>query len=96
MILRLILVAICMRQRIFITVWCGSRPNKQITTIATAAQGMAGSTVVGIWAELITDRTSIYVTTNGGMSLPLPTGVEPGKVVRLDVGVEGLVPLRLG
>jgi sugar lactone lactonase YvrE len=65
-------------------------PEKQITTIATAAQGMAGSTALA-FGRTQTDRTSIYVTTNGGMSLPLPTGVEPAKVVRLDVGVEGLV-----
>lgn len=64
--------------------------EKQITMIAEAAQGMAGSTALA-FGRGERDRTSIYVTTNGGMSLPLPTGLEPAKVVRLDVGIEGLV-----
>jgi putative intracellular protease/amidase/sugar lactone lactonase YvrE len=65
-------------------------PEKQITTISTAAQGMAGSTALA-FGRSARDLTSIYVTTNGGMSLPLPTGLEVAKVVRLDVGIEGLV-----
>lgn len=65
-------------------------PAGQITTIATAAQGMAGSTALAFGRQA-GDRTAIYVTTNGGMSLPLPTGLEAAKVVRLEVGVEGLI-----
>lgn len=61
---------------------------KEITTIATAAEGVTGSTALAFGRG--DDRTSIYVTTNGGMSLPLPTGVAPAKVVRLDVGISGL------
>lgn len=61
---------------------------KEITTIATAAEGVAGSTALAFGRG--DDRTSIYVTTNGGMSLPLPTGVAPAKVVRLDVSIQGL------
>jgi hypothetical protein len=64
-------------------------PDKQITTIAQAEQGMAGTTAVA-FGRSERDRTHLYVTTNGGMSFPPPTGVEPGKVVRLDVGTEGL------
>jgi putative intracellular protease/amidase/sugar lactone lactonase YvrE len=63
-------------------------PEKQITTIATAAQGVAGSTALAFGQS--GNRTSIYVTTNGGTSLPLPTGVAPAKVVRLEVGIQGL------
>ncbi len=63
-------------------------PEKQIVTIAKAEQGMTGSTALAFGRG---DRTHLYVTTNGGMSLPLPTGVETAKVVRLDVGIEGLV-----
>jgi putative intracellular protease/amidase len=63
-------------------------PAKQITTIATAAQGVAGSTALAFGQS--DNRTSIYVTTNGGMSLPLLTGVAPAKVVRLEVGIPGL------
>jgi putative intracellular protease/amidase len=63
-------------------------PDRQITTIATAEQGVAGSTALAFGRQA-GDRTGIYVTTNGGMSLPLPTGLEAAKVVRLEVGVEG-------
>jgi putative intracellular protease/amidase/sugar lactone lactonase YvrE len=60
-------------------------PEKQVTTIAKAEQGVAGSTALAF------DRgNSIYVTTNGGMSLPLPTGVDSAKVVWLDVVIEDL------
>lgn len=65
-------------------------PEKQITILAKAEQGMTGSTALA-FGRTEGDLTSIYVTTNGGMSLPLPTGVEPAKVVRLDVGVEGFI-----
>jgi hypothetical protein len=60
-------------------------PEKQVTTIAKAEQGVTGSTALAFGRG-----SSLYVTTNGGMSFPLPTGVEPAKVVRLDVGIEGL------
>lgn len=64
-------------------------PDKQIVTIATD-QSMSGSTALA-FGRGESDRTSLYVTTNGGMSLPLPTGVETAKVVRLEVGIAGLV-----
>ncbi len=62
----------------------------QISTIATAAQGVTGSTALAFGREE-SDRTGVYVVTNGGMSLPLPTGVESAKVVRLEVGIAGLI-----
>ena len=65
-------------------------PLKQITILAKAEQGMTGSTALA-FGRTEGDRTNIYVTTNGGMSFPLPTGLEPAKIVRLDVGVEGFV-----
>jgi putative intracellular protease/amidase len=64
-------------------------PDKQIVTIAKAEQGMSGSTALA-FGQSESNRTNLYVTTNGGMSLPLPTGVEPAKVVRLSVGIEGI------
>jgi putative intracellular protease/amidase/sugar lactone lactonase YvrE len=64
-------------------------PDKKISTIATAQQGVTGSTALAFGRT--SDKTSIYVTTNGGMSLPPSTGIEPAKIVRLDVGIEGLV-----
>jgi putative intracellular protease/amidase/sugar lactone lactonase YvrE len=65
-------------------------PDDQVTAIATAEQGVTGSTALA-FGRRVGDRTGIYVTTNGGMSLPLPTGLEAAKVVRLEVGVEGLI-----
>jgi hypothetical protein len=62
-------------------------PEGRITTIAEAEQGMSGSTALAFGQQ--GDRTSIYVVTNGGMSFPPPTGLEPAKVVRLDVGTAG-------
>ncbi len=64
-------------------------PDGTMTTIAESEQGMTGSTALA-FGRTEDDRTSIYVTTNGGMSLPPRTGVQPAKVVRLEIGVEGL------
>lgn len=66
-------------------------PDGQITTIAKAEQGMTGNTALA-FGRTPSERTSLYVTTNGGMSLPPETGVEPAKVVRLEVGVAGYIP----
>lgn len=63
-------------------------PSRDLTIIAEAEQGMTGSTALA-FGRCDGDRTSIYVITNGGMSLPLPTGIEPAKVVKLDVGIAG-------
>ncbi|KAM3107670.1 SMP-30/gluconolactonase/LRE family protein [Phormidesmis sp. 146-33] len=63
-------------------------PSRHMTIIAQAEQGMAGSTALA-FGRGESDRTSIYVVTNGGMSFPLPTGLEPAKVVKLDVGIAG-------
>jgi len=65
-------------------------PEGNVTTIATAEQGVTGSTALA-FGRTVNDRTAIYVTTNGGMSLPLPTGLESAKVIQLEVGIEGLV-----
>jgi hypothetical protein len=68
-------------------------PDGSITTIAQAEQGMVGTTAAA-FGRTQGNRTHLYVTTNGGMSFPPPTGIEPAKVVCLEVGVEGL-PLVL-
>jgi hypothetical protein len=52
----------------------------KVTVLAGLAEGMAGSTAAAYSA---TGGGQIYVTTNGGMSLPPPGGVQPGKVVRV-------------
>ncbi|MCT0207462.1 SMP-30/gluconolactonase/LRE family protein [Synechococcus sp. CS-1332] len=63
-------------------------PDRRITTIAEAEHGMTGSTALAFGAGA-GDRTSLYVVTNGGLSFPLPSGLEPAKVVRLDIGIAG-------
>lgn len=67
-------------------------PNGSMTIIAQAEQGMVGTTAVafGKTENGTAKNSSLYVTTNGGMSFPPPTGLECAKVVRLDVGIEGL------
>ena len=63
-------------------------PDGKMTTIA-AEQGVVGSTSAA-FGRGKTGRTFLYVTTNGGMSLPPPGGVQPAKIVRLSVGKTGL------
>ena len=60
-----------------------------MTIIAEAAQGMVGTTALA-FGRSPSHQTQLYVITNGGMSFPPASGIEPAKVVRLDVGVEGL------
>ena len=55
-------------------------PSGELTVIAGLPQGMAGSTAV---AYSPAGGGELFVTTNGGVSMPPPGGVEPGKVVRL-------------
>ncbi|BAU12971.1 hypothetical protein LEP3755_35070 [Leptolyngbya sp. NIES-3755] len=62
-------------------------PNKQITTIATADQGMAGSTAAA-FGRTESDLTKLYITTNGGMSFLPPTQVQSGRVICLEVGIQ--------
>jgi hypothetical protein len=63
-------------------------PDRTVTTIAALAEGMAGSTALAFGTG--DDRSRLYVTTNGGMSYPPATGLEPAKVVCLEVGIAGL------
>lgn len=63
-------------------------PTGDITIIAGAAEGMTGTTALAFGKGNY--NTSVYVVTNGGMSFPPSTGVEPGRVVRLEVGIAGL------
>lgn len=63
-------------------------PDRRITIIAEAEQGMAGSTALAFGGGA-DDHTSLYVVTNGGLSFPLPSGLESARVVRLDIGIAG-------
>lgn len=64
-------------------------PDGKTSVLAEAAQGVTGSTALA-FGRTKPDARSVYVVTNGGMSLPPPGGVQTAKVVRLDVGVNGL------
>ncbi|MBD2209551.1 gluconolactonase [Nostoc linckia FACHB-104] len=63
-------------------------PDRSTTIIAQAEQGVIGSTAVA-FGQQENDSTAIYVVMNGGMFLPLPTGVVSANVVRLEVGKVG-------
>ena len=65
-------------------------PDGNTTIIAQAEQGVVGSTAVA-FGQTESDSTAIYVVMNGGMFLPLPTGVLPANIVRLEVGKTGYV-----
>jgi hypothetical protein len=56
-------------------------PTGEMTVIATAAEGMVGSTALAVDQE----TQAAYVVTNGGLSFPPPTGLETAKVVRLTI-----------
>ncbi|MBD2105923.1 SMP-30/gluconolactonase/LRE family protein [Nodosilinea sp. FACHB-13] len=59
------------------------KPDGQTTIIAQSEQGVTGCTAVAFHG------TDLYVVNNGGMFLPLPGGVEPAQIVRLEVGITG-------
>lgn len=56
-----------------------------VTVIAEADEGVTGSTALAFRPDAQNAR-AVFVVTNGGMSLPPPGGVQPAKVVRLEVG----------
>jgi hypothetical protein len=59
------------------------QPDGKVTVLAGLEQGMAGSTAVAVKSTKAS--TTLYVTTNGGLSLPPPGGVQPGKVLSLQL-----------
>lgn len=59
-------------------------PGGQVEILAGREQGMAGSTAAA-FGLAPGDTRNLYVTTNGGMFLPPPTGVESGKLVRVSI-----------
>ena len=63
-------------------------PEGETTAIAQADQGVIGSTAVA-FGRKPTDENSLYVVTNGGMSLPPEGGAVQANVVRLEVGQSG-------
>ncbi|MBC7926719.1 MAG: gluconolactonase [Bryobacteraceae bacterium] len=63
-------------------------PDGKTTVVADIASGAAGSTAL-TFGRTSSDRTKIYVVTNGGMSLPPAGGVQTAKVIALSAEVDG-------
>jgi sugar lactone lactonase YvrE len=59
-------------------------PDGALSTVALAEQGMTGSTAVA-FGRAPGERRKLYVTTNGGMFMPPPEGVQPARLVRVDL-----------
>lgn len=58
-------------------------PDGSLTTIAQADQGVTGCTALAFGTGEA--RSSLYIVTNGGMTLPPANGVQPAEVVRLSL-----------
>ncbi|WP_161600506.1 SMP-30/gluconolactonase/LRE family protein [Mycolicibacterium hodleri] len=63
-------------------------PDGTRVAVAGPLQGMAGSTSC-VFGRTPASRTSLFVTTTGGMVMPQDGVVQEAKLVRLDVGVAG-------
>ncbi|BAC91750.1 DJ-1/PfpI family protein [Gloeobacter violaceus] len=63
-------------------------PDRRVSVVAEAEQGLTGSTAVA-FGRTVEDHRSLYVTTNGGVSFLSADAVQPGRIVRLDVGIAG-------
>ncbi len=66
-------------------------PERVVTVIAGLAEGLAGSTAVA-FGRTDADKTTLYATTNGGMSAPPQSGVQSGRVVKIEAGAIGYFP----
>jgi sugar lactone lactonase YvrE len=58
------------------------------TTIAGPAEGAVGSTACA-FGRVPKDRQALYVTTNGGLTLPYEGKLQDAKLLRLEVGERG-------
>jgi sugar lactone lactonase YvrE len=58
-------------------------PEKKVTIIAEQPQGVSGSTACVLKKNA--KGYTLYVSTNGGMSFPPPTGIEESKIVVLSI-----------
>jgi len=59
-------------------------PDLQTTVIAEERDGLAGSTAVA-FGRSDGDKDYIYVTTNGGMTMPVNGQIQPGRIVKINV-----------
>lgn len=63
-------------------------PEKVVTVIAEAEQGLTGSTALS-FGRTDENKTAVFVTTNGGISFLPAAQAQTGKIVRLEIGAEG-------
>lgn len=66
-------------------------PDKGVTIIGNVDQGLAGSTAVA-FGQSPADTNCLYVTTNGGMSLPPAGGLQEARVVKLLLSAQPVRP----
>jgi hypothetical protein len=59
-------------------------PKLKITVMGDEPDGLDGSTAE-VFGKTDHDKDYIYVTTNGGMSLPVAGKVQNGRIVKLKV-----------
>jgi sugar lactone lactonase YvrE len=60
------------------------KPGQPAIVIAGIEHGLAGSTAAML-GRTVSDRRTLYVTTNGGLSLPPAGGLEDGKIVKIEL-----------
>ena len=60
------------------------KPGQSPSVIAGIEHGLAGSTAAML-GRTVSDRRILYVTTNGGLSLPPAGGLEDGKIVKIEL-----------
>ena len=60
------------------------KPGQPPSVIAGIEHGLAGSTAAML-GRTVSDRRALYVTTNGGLSLPPAGGLEDGKIVKIEL-----------
>jgi glutamine cyclotransferase len=58
--------------------------DMKVAVIAEAEQGMTGSTAVALHTDR-NGKRALFVSTNGGMFLPPPSGVQGGKIVSINL-----------
>jgi len=63
-------------------------PSGARTTLAGPEQGMVGSTACA-FGTAPGDEKALYVTTDGGFLIPLESGIQGAKLVRMEVGESG-------
>ncbi|MBC7887295.1 MAG: gluconolactonase [Ferruginibacter sp.] len=59
-------------------------PGKNIDIVAGLKEGVAGCTAI-LYSKHKSGKSFLYITTNGGMSIPPPSGIEEGKIITLEI-----------